>query len=237
VTAPLRNPKTGVVTCLYVPVGIAALADRLQSVGMMSDFYAGVLVDWQLEGMKFALGPTIATTRTRLNEFGGYSELENRPADDLLVGRLIEEQGYQVVLVRYTIDTVCHYPSIRDLLHQRLRWFVAMRHMRPRGHLGLALTLGLPWSLVAVAIHPSSAVAVGYLGGYAVLRIAMTWMIGIHGLRQPVLWKQLPLIPVWDATAFALWLISFSRDRIRWRGADYYIRGGKLVPLEYPASP
>jgi ceramide glucosyltransferase len=196
--------------------------------------------------LKFALGPTIATTRSRLNGFGGYATLENRPADDLLVGRLIEEQGYQVVLVRYAIDTVCHYPSIRDLLHQRLRWFVAMRHMRRWGHLGLALTQGLPWSLAAVAIHPSPLAALGYVGAYVVLRIAMTWTIGIHGLRQPGLWKQLPLIPLWDATAFALWLISFSRNRIRWRGADYYIRGGQLVPsraaggssepLESPAS-
>jgi ceramide glucosyltransferase len=45
VTAPLSDPKTGAVTCLYVPIGIAAVADRLQSIGMMSDFYAGVLVD------------------------------------------------------------------------------------------------------------------------------------------------------------------------------------------------
>ncbi len=66
---------------------------------MMSDFYAGILVAWQLDGVKFALGPTIATTRTRLAGFGGYPELENRPADDLLVGRLIAEQGYEVVLL------------------------------------------------------------------------------------------------------------------------------------------
>ena len=56
VTAPLRDPKVGAVTCLYVPIEITTLTDHLQSVGMMSDFYAGVLVDWQLEGMKFALG-------------------------------------------------------------------------------------------------------------------------------------------------------------------------------------
>ncbi len=36
-------------------------------------------------------------------------ELENRPADDLLVGRLIAEQGYEVVLLRYSIETVCDY--------------------------------------------------------------------------------------------------------------------------------
>ncbi len=230
-TAPLRDPKVGAATCLYIPIEITTLTDHLQSIGMMSDFYAGVLVDWNLEGMKFALGPTIATTRTRLNGFGGYPELENRPADDLLVGRLIDEQGYRVVLLRYAIDTVCDYKSISDLLHKRMRWIVVMRHMRRWGHLGLLLTQGLPWSLAAVAIHPTAAVAIGYLGGYMGLRMAMTWMIGIHGLRQSILWKQMPLLPVWDAVAFAIWLISFSRNTIRWRGADYYIREGQLVPV------
>ena len=231
VTAPLRDPAVGAVTCLYVPIEIKTFTDHLQSVGMMSDFYAGVLIDWQLEGMKFALGPTIATTRARLREFGGYAVLENRPADDLLVGRLIEEQGHQVVLLRYAIDTVCDYGSMSELLHKRLRWIVVMRHMRPWGHLGLLLTQELPWAAAAVAIHPTAAVAAAYLGGYAALRIAMTWTIGIHGLRQPVLWKQMPLLPVWDAVAFAIWLISFTRSSIRWRGADYYIRAGQLVPV------
>jgi ceramide glucosyltransferase len=231
VVAPLRDPKVGAVTCLYVPIEIRTPTDHLQSVGMMSDFYAGILVDWQLEGMKFALGPTIATTRSRLNGFGGYAELENRPADDLLVGRLIDEQGYQVLLLRYAIDTVCDYGSLSELLHKRLRWIVVMRHMRPWGHLGLLLTQGLPWSLAAVAIHPAPATALGYLGSYLGLRMAMTWMIGIHGLRQPVLWKQMPLLPVWDAVAFLIWVFSFSRNSIRWRGADYYIRDGQLVPV------
>jgi ceramide glucosyltransferase len=229
--APLRDPKVGAVTCFYVPTELTTLTDHLQSVGMMSDFYAGILVAWQLDGVKFALGPTIATTRARLAGFGGYAELENRPADDLLVGRLIAEQGFEVVLLRYSIETVCDYGSLSDLLHKRLRWIVVMRHMRPWGHLGLLLTQGLPWSLAALAVHPSAAVALGYLGGYMLLRVAMTWIIGIHGLHQPGLWKQMLLIPVWDAVAFAIWLTSFGRNSIRWRGADYHIRDGRLVPV------
>jgi len=50
-----------------------------------------------------------------------------------------------------------------------------------------------------VAIRPSEILAAAYLGTYIVLRSAMTWMIGIHGLRQRYLWKDLPLIPLWDA--------------------------------------
>ena len=41
----------------------------------------------------------------------------------------------------------------------------------------------------------------------------------------------MPLIPLWDAVAFGIWLTSFSRNSIRWRGADYHIRDGRLVPI------
>ncbi|HTB11259.1 MAG TPA: glycosyltransferase [Bryobacteraceae bacterium] len=230
-TAPLHEEKVGAVTCFYVHTDLKTFADRLQTVGMMSDFYAGILVAWQIEGIKFALGPSIATTRARLAGFGGYAAIENSPGDDLLVGRLIAEQGYEVRLLRYAVSTVSDYASMNDLLQKRMRWIVVMRHMRPWGHLGLLLTQGLPWSLAAVAVHPTLAVAAGYLGTYFVIRAMMTWIIGVHGLRQRGLWAQMMLIPVWDAVAFFIWLASFLRSSIRWRGSDYYIREGILVPV------
>jgi len=227
---PLVDPKVGAVTCLYVPIEEKSLAQSLQTIGMVSDFYPGILVARQLDGVKFALGTTIATTRTRLAGFGGYRAIENRPGDDLLVGRLIAEQGYKVELLSYTIQTVADYESMPDLLHKRMRWVVVMRHMRPWGHLGLLLTQGLPWSLAAVAVHPSIGVAAGYLGAYLSLRIAMSWIIGVHGLKGAALWKKLWLIPLWDAMAFCIWLVSFGRNSVRWRGGQYYIRDGVLVP-------
>src|SRR5579863_5302188 len=232
VVAPLVDPKVGAVTCFYVPIEDKTLTESLQTIGMFSDFYAGILVARQLDGVKFALGPTIATTRTRLAGFGGYGAIQDRPADDLLVGRLIAEQGYEVELLSYTILTVADYGSMRDLLHKRLRWIVVMRHMRPWGHLGLLLTQGLPWSIAAVAVHPTAGVAFSYLGTYLGLRIAMTWVIGIRGLKQDSLKKSLALIPAWDALAFLIWLASFARRSIRWRGSNYNLRGGLLVPRD-----
>ncbi len=229
IVAPLQNPKVGAVTCLYVSTGDNTFAENLHMIGMISDFFASILVARQLDGVKFALGTTIATTRSNLRLFGGYESLENRPADDLLVGRLIAEQGLEVELLPYAVETVSDYASIGDLFHKRLRWIVVMRHMRPAGHFGLLFTLGLPWALAAIAVHPTVTVAAVYLGAYALLRSLMTITIGSSGLKREGLLRKLPLIPLWDAVAFAIWLVSFTRSTIRWRGGDYHIVNGQLV--------
>jgi ceramide glucosyltransferase len=235
VVAPLRNPKVGAVTCLYVSTQERSLLQRLQSIGMICDFYPGILVARELDGVKFAFGQTIVTTRTRLAGFGGYSAIENRPADDLLVGRLVAEQGFEVELLPYAVETVADFKSLREFFFKRLRWMTVMRHMRPWGHLGLIFTQGLAWSVVAVAIHPTPRVALLYLGGYLCLRIAMTWLIGVWGMKQKGIWKKMALVPVWDAWALLIWLLSFGRRSIRWRDIDYRIREGMLVPMARPA--
>ena len=236
VVAPLANKEVGAVTCLYVSAEENSLTDRIHTIGMMSDFFAGIIVAWQLEGVNFALGTTIATTRAHLAEFGGYESLENRPADDLLVGRLIAEQGHRVELLPYAVTTVSDYGTTKQFLHKRLRWIVVMRHMRPWGHFGLIFTHGLPWCALAIAAHPTAVVAMTYLGTYAVLRMTMTALIGSWGLKLPGLWKKFALIPVWDALAFGIWVISFTRSSIRWRDGHYYIRNGQLVPVKAGAD-
>jgi len=233
--APLKDPHVGAVTCFYVPSSETTWVQRLQDVGMLSDFYPGILTAWQLEGIKFALGPTICTTREHLREFGGYPVLENQPADDLQVGRLIAESGHEVVLLNYAVLTVPDYDSLRELFVKRLRWITVMRQMRPWGHAGLVFTLGLPWSALAIATQPTAAVAAAYLGGYFIFRSVLTLLIGSAGLKQRGVWGKLLLIPAWDAIATLIWLTSFTRNSIRWRGQDYRIVQGNLVPVQ-PAT-
>jgi ceramide glucosyltransferase len=234
VIAPMADPKIGAVTCLYVSLGDKAFIEDLQTVGMISDFYAGLMVARELDGVKFALGPTIATTRTMLAGFGGYAAIENRPGDDLLVGRLIAEQGFTIDLSSYVVETVSDYASLRDLVLKRMRWLVVMRHMRPAGHFGLIFTQGLAWVLAAIAFHPTLPTVATFFGLYLFFRCAILWKIGISGLKQQSLWGKFPLVIVWDAFAFGLWAASFLRNTIRWRGGNYYIRNGELVPAIQP---
>ncbi len=236
IVAPLADSQIGATTCLYVSAGDETFADRLQTMGMLSDFFPGILVARQLDGVKFALGTTIATTRTCLEEFGGYEALENRPADDLLVGRLIAEQGHTVELLPYTVETVPDYSSLGELMHKRLRWTVVMRYMRPVGHLGLIFTLGLPWAILAIAIHPTFRIAAIYLGAYLLLRTIMLWTVAVKGLKRKNIWGNLPLLVAWDAFAVFIWIASFCRTSIRWRNSDYYIRKGALIPVSVRTS-
>jgi ceramide glucosyltransferase len=232
VVAPLQDPRIGAVTCMYTTTRETSFAEELQSIGMVCDFYPGILVAWQLDGVKFALGQTMVTSKSRIAGFGGYQTIENLPADDLLLGRKVDEQGYKVVLLSYAVETVPDFRSARGLLDKRLRWMTVMRHMRPWGHLGLIFTQGLPWCILAALIAPTAAVASAYLGTYVAFRLAITLWIGIFGVKQPRLLRKLPLIPVWDATAFVIWVASFAKSSIRWRGVDYRLAGGRLVPAD-----
>jgi len=232
VVAPLVDPKVGAVTCFYASIEESTAVQRLQTVGMYSDFYPGIVVAWMLDGVKFALGPTIGTTRTNLARFGGYERIESLPADDLLVGRLIAEQGLEVKLLPYTIQTVADFQSFKDLFLKRLRWIVVMRNMRPWGHLGLIFTFGLPWTLIGMALSPSALIASAFAAVYLGLRTAMTLQTASWGLKQATPLAMLSLFPIWDGMAFVIWLVSFTRSTIRWRDRDYYIRGGQLVPAD-----
>lgn len=229
VVGPLSDPSVGGTTCFYVSVHDRTLAERFQTVGMISDFYAGILVAWKLDGIRFALGPTMVTTKERVRGFGGFRSLQNRPGDDLLFGRLIAEQGFEVKLLPYAVETVADYSGLRELLAKRIRWMTVMRQMRPWGHFGLLFTWGLPWSLIAIAMRPTAQVAVGFLGLYSVCRLLVSWLIGGYGLKQKGLWKKFLLIPLWDLMAFGIWLVSFTRKSIMWRKVEHSVDSGEFV--------
>ena len=236
VVSPFRNPKLGAATCLYRATEERTFLESIQSISMASDFFAGILVAWKLDGVKFTLAQSILTTRAAIQSFGGYPYLEDRPVDDMQVGRLAAENGFETKLLPYVVESVADFRSLPEFLHKRVRWMTGMRFMRPWGHAGLVFTWGLPWALLAVAVHPTIPIAIAYLGGYLAMRIIITWLVGMRTMKQPGIWKRFPLIPLWDALAFGFWLVSFTRRTIRWRGVNYRLQDGRLVAADSGAA-
>lgn len=231
VVSPFRNPNVGAVTCMYHMKPEPKLGSEVEAVGLTSDFLASVIVARQLEGVKFALGATMAVTTERLKQIGGFEAIADCFSDDFELGSRIAARGYDVELIPYTVATLSPSQGALDAVKHQLRWAVGVRHSRPWGQLGRLLTQSLPWVVAATAVQHTWEGTAGFLGAYLVLRMAVAWTVGVWGLKDPLLRRKLWLVPVWDALAVIILAVSFSKRRVHWRGNEFYVRKGRLVPV------
>ncbi|HVC18825.1 MAG TPA: bacteriohopanetetrol glucosamine biosynthesis glycosyltransferase HpnI [Vicinamibacterales bacterium] len=230
VVGPFEDPQVGLVTCLYTGLRDGSLGAALESLAIATDFAAAVLVAWWIEGVRFALGATMAVPRARLAEIGGFEALVDYCAEDFELGARIAAGGHRVELAPYVVQSEC-VTTTGAFVRHALRWAITRRHCRPGGHAGLVVTQGLPWAVAAAAVAPSVAVAVAYPAAYLALRLAMAREVGVRGLGDRGLLDRWWLVPVYDAIACVIWGVSLFRNRIEWRGRVFHLRRGRLVPV------
>ena len=232
VAAPFADPQTGVVTCFYRGIAEKNLFAEMEAIGASSDFFAGVLLARWLEGMSFALGATMATTKTWMEKIGGFEPLAATHSDDYELGHRIALRGGRVVLSREAVWTMYPAQSLQGFWEHQVRWARTVRLCRPLSFVGLIFTHGLPWALLAALAAPGQALALAYLGAHLVLRLAQAWVVGVWGVGDDVLRRRLWLVPLRDAFYFAVWLASFASNHIPWAGAEFEMRQGQMVAVE-----
>jgi ceramide glucosyltransferase len=234
VTAPLADPQVGLVTCLYRGVPARTLGSRLESIGICTDFSAGVLAARALEGgIRFGLGSTLAFRRSDLEAVGGFEALVDYLADDYEIGRRIAAQGLKVKLSDVIVETYLPAYTLRQFVDHQLRWGRTVRDSRRWGYLGLVLTFGVPWALLALLLslilsHNVLAAWV-LLVAVASLRVAVALLVGWSVLRDRQLLHLLPLLPLRDLVALLVWVVSLAGHKVVWRGDSFHLKDGKLV--------
>lgn len=230
VLAPLADPKVGMVTCLYRGVAGPTLGSRLEAVGISSDFSAGVLAARQIEGIRFALGSTLAFSRSALDAIGGLEPLVDYLADDFELGCRMAQRGLVVRLSEVVVDH--HLPAydLRGFLQHQLRWARSTRDSRRWGYIGVVLTFGVPWALLVLLLSGGSPWAWTLLAAAAVLRLAMALVVGDLVLHDGQLRRQLWLVPLRDVVALVVWAASYAGHTVAWRGEQFILKKGKLRP-------
>ncbi len=231
VVGPLADRKTGAVTSFYRGIAEINLGAEIEAVGASSDFFAGVLMAGWTEGISFALGASIATTKEWLGKMGGFEAIADTLADDYELGHRIAKAGGKIVLAREAVWTMYPAQTLRSFWDHQVRWARTVRLCRPLSYVALLFTQGLPWALLAAFVAPTKGVAGVYLLAYLILRFAMAWTVGIWGVGDEVLRRKIWLVPLRDAVHFIIWLASFGSNHIRWGNAEYVIRQGRMVPL------
>lgn len=244
IVRPLLQPEVGMLTCLYRGVPSGGLWSRLEALGMSVEMTAGVVVADMLEGLKFALGPTMAIRRDVLEEIGGFHVLADYCADDFVLGQRVFEAGKQVVLSRYVVDHVAvHQRCLASLQHQ-VRWMKSTRFSRPKGHVGTGLTFAMPFGLLGLlagVVMGDPLLGLALLLYAALNRMTEAMLAGWSVVRDPLALRYFWLYPIRDLMGFFLWCASFFNTSIVWRGERYQLQpGGKMVRqagAEEPAAP
>lgn len=126
------------------------------------------------------------------------------------------------------VDTFLPRYTLRGFFDHQLRWARTVRDSRFWGYVGLGLTFGLPWALLALIFSRGAAWAWALLACTAVMRFAVAIVFGKYVLKDRQAMRSLALIPVRDLVAMLVWIVSFAGHRIVWRGDHFSLQNGKL---------
>jgi ceramide glucosyltransferase len=232
VVAPLLDPKTGMVTCLYRGKNVGDFWSQMSAMCMSVEEPAGVLVANLLEGMKFGLGPTIAIRKTTLAEIGGYAAFYDYSANDFILGKLIHQAGYQVVLSRHVIDHIVNQSTFRRMWQNQLRWSITARYCRPKGFFGMGLIFAMPYGILGLlggALSGRPGIGALLLGVAVLNRLVEAWTVGWGVNRDREVRRKLLLYPVRDLLGFIVWCASYVGKRIAWRNSRFELAGERMV--------
>jgi len=230
VIAPMKDEHVGMVTALYRAEAGRSFASRIEAVTIATDFAGGVLCAAEIEGgLHFGLGSTLAFPRGAAEAIGGLETLLDYLADDHELGKMIAEAGYEVVLSDVVVETYLPEYSFARMFEHQLRWARTVRDLRKWGYVGVLMTFGLPWAMVAALCAGGAVWSLAMLAAVAVARFASGWLLcgAILDDRQTL--RDLWLIPVRDVVGVAIWFASFGGDTIVWRGERFHLKDGRLT--------
>ena len=215
VAAEFQDEHLGVATCPYRAVAGKSFWSRLEATGMNTDFWGSALVARMLEGMHFAVGPTIAARRQVLQAIGGFDRVKDYLAEDFVLGKFAAEQGYGVILSSYVIEHHIGSATLRENLTHRLRWARSTRRSRPAGYIGQLFTMPLPLALLVCAFAPAWWPVLPLT---LMVRAVAAYMVSSRVLQAKINWL---LLPIEDILGFCFWLAGFFGKTISWRGRRY----------------
>jgi len=222
----------GMVTSLYRGLAGNTIPSRLEALGLSTDFMGGVLVAREMEGgMRFALGATMATTKSVLREIGGLEALVDYLGDDYELGARTAAAGFRVALADVVVETALRDYNWADFWSHQLRWARNVKDRRHAQYLGLIVTFGLAWGVLAVLLDWHAWWTWAALGIVAIARVTAVVAIGRSVLRDPNVLRDLWLFPVRDFVALAVWIASFASDEVEWRELRFRVRNGRLEKL------
>jgi ceramide glucosyltransferase len=237
VTAPLHDPRVGLVTCLYrvTPDHTtgATFAARFEGLGVSTDFAPSALVARMVGVDEFAMGSTMAfrradleriTSETASSTLRGFAAIGDYLADDYQLGHKIHALGLKCVLSDVIVETRLSGGWSGIWQHQ-LRWARTIRVSKFGGYLGIPITNATLWAVVAAAAGEWR-IALALMVARLLMAIESGWFV----MRSRDVLRLWWAIPLRDLFAAAVWCAGLFGNSVMWRGRRLKLdREGRIV--------
>lgn len=206
VTAPLADPRVGIVTCLYRGRPLHGTWARLGAQFIDEWFVPAVRVAHAGGSQRFGFGATIALRREALLGIGGFEAVADRLADDYWLGELTRRQGLRSVLSDVEVRTDIAETTPRALWSHELRWLRTLRALDPAGFALVFVTF--TWPMLVFGLLLASSRAMVLLAALGALARSLRCRDAGAALRAPLR----------DTLLLLEWMVAMAGRQVRWRG-------------------
>jgi ceramide glucosyltransferase len=229
VTAPLHDPLSGAVTCLYKAVSTGGKWSGLGALHINFGFLPSALVAQSLGLGGGCFGATIALRRETLERVGGFTRLRDELADDHRIGEEVRALGLAVVLSPYLVEARVSEPSFKGLWQHELRWARTVRAVAPAGFAGSILAHPVVLAVLAAAVTGFGLTACSFVVISWVLRWTTVRVIAnALGVSPP----KAHLLLLRDVLSFAVFVASFFGRTVFWRDQAFHVEASGRMTVD-----
>ncbi len=175
-----------------------------------------------------AIGTTMVTRKTVLQQIGGLAQFGWQISDDISLARAIHEHGLRVHLLAQPVRIVHRYDSFVSWWWHVQRWLVMTRRYWPM----LFVLMNLPdlafwWSFLYVGIALVSdqnlVFAVSLMVAVLATSLVSSAVVNAQVIHNGQLWRFLWLVPFQEALRLPLVAYSWATNTVTWRGRKVHV--------------
>ncbi len=232
VVTPFLQEKVGLVTCLYRGTHIDDIFSGLEALSVQTDFIPNVLLDQRLEGISYAFGATILTSKEVLTSLGGLETLRECLADDYQMGNRVHKKGYAIHLSPYLIDHIFCTKNFGKYFLHHLRWAITQRVCRPLGYFTSIVTHGVFWALLFLIAQRFSLAASALLLFICAVRVSSFFFLNKAVIHNNEATRYFWLVPLNSLLNTVIWFLSLFINTVHWKNRRFRVlKGGRIVEV------
>lgn len=220
-TAPMSDPKVGLVTSTVRGLGADSLGATLENLHLSTFVAYNVYAVLTFFRVPVTIGKSMLLRRQTLESLGGFAAFRDFLLEDGLIGKAVQRMGQSIVTTFHPVDNINRSWGVGRFVARHLRWAMMRRHLNLGHYVAELLSNPILFALIYALLDPTPSrfdLFVSVLGA----KILLDMIAGtLTGARLPL--SAYLLVPVKELLIAALWPLPFFQRTVVWRGNKFRI--------------